>query len=116
MRASGLRKVLKDHEELALRYFWGEKAEDVSSKQVWTYVNEKLGMGMTISRATIFQFLKAMDALGILESTKVSGKGGHYPKYTARASTTTSGPYTSARQDTRHDNDAVQILDDLHGK
>ena len=80
----GLRKILKEHEELALRYFWDENAEDVSSKDVWTYVKEKLGEGGTISRSTIIQFLKAMDELGILESREVTGKGGHYPKYTAK--------------------------------
>ena len=79
----GLRKVLREHEELALRYFWDEKAEDVGSKDVWTYVNEKLGEGMTISRATTINFLKIMDELGVLESRVVGGKGGYRPLYTA---------------------------------
>ena len=62
-----LRKALKDHEELALRYFWDEKAQGVGSKDVWTYVNEKLGENKTISRATTINFLKAMDEEGVLE-------------------------------------------------
>ena len=57
----GLRKVLKDHEEHALKYFWDEKAENVGSKEVWTYVNEKLGKDMGVSRSTTINFLKAMD-------------------------------------------------------
>ena len=80
----GLRKVLKDHEELALRYFWDERAEDVGSKQVWNYVNEKLGKDRGVSRATTINFLKSIDELGILESREVSGKGGYHPVYTAK--------------------------------
>ena len=80
----GLRKILKDHEELALRYFWDEKAEDAGSKEVWIYVNEKLGKDRRISRATTINFLKTMDELGILESREVSGKGGYYPIYTTK--------------------------------
>jgi hypothetical protein len=80
----GLRKVLKEHEELALRYFWDEGAEDVISRDVWTYVSGKLGEGRTISRGTIIKFLKVMDELGILESREISGKGGRYPKYTTK--------------------------------
>jgi hypothetical protein len=70
-----LRKVLKNYEELALRYFWDERAEDVGSRDVWIYVNEKLGEGRIISRAATISFLKAMDEEGVLESRKVGGKG-----------------------------------------
>ena len=80
----GLRKVLKDYEELALRYFWDEKAEDVGSKDVWNYVSKKLGKDKTISRATTIQFLKAMDEEGVLESREVNGKGGYPPQYTSK--------------------------------
>ena len=80
----GLRKVLREHEELALRCFWDEKAEDVGSKEVWTYVNEKLGKDRGVSRSTTINFLKAMDEKGVLESREVSGKGGYYPVYTAK--------------------------------
>jgi predicted transcriptional regulator len=79
----GLRKVLRDHEELALRYFWEKKAEGVGSRDVWNYVSEKLGEGKTISRAATIQFLKTMDKEGVLESRKVGGKGGYRPLYTA---------------------------------
>jgi hypothetical protein len=78
----GLRKVLRDHEELALRYFWDEKAEDVGSRYVWNYVNKKLGEDKTISRAMTINFLKAMDEEGVLESREVGGKGGYHPQYT----------------------------------
>ena len=77
-------KVLKDHEELALRYFWDEKAQGVGSKDIWTYVNEKLGENKTISRATTINYLKAMDEEGVLESREVGGKGGYRPLYTAK--------------------------------
>ena len=80
----GLRKVLREHEEFALRYFWDKKAENVGSKEVWTYVNEKLGKGKGVSRSTTINFLKAMDEKGVLESRDVSGKGGYHPVYTAK--------------------------------
>ena len=80
----GLSKVLREHEELAIRYFWDVKAESVGSKDIWIYVNERLGEGRTISRATIINFLKAMDEEGVLESRKVGGKGGYRPSYKAK--------------------------------
>jgi predicted transcriptional regulator len=78
-----LRKVLKDYEELALRHFWDEKAEDAGSKDVWNYVSEKMGEGRTISKASVIQFLKAMGKEGVLESRRVRGRGGYHFKYTA---------------------------------
>ena len=80
---SGLRKVLKEHEEFALRYFWDEN-EEGGSKDVWLYVNEKLGEENSISRATIINFLRALVEEGILNSRKVSGKGGYHDIYSPK--------------------------------
>jgi predicted transcriptional regulator len=80
----GLRKVLIKHEEMALRYFWDEKAEDASSGDVWLYVNEKLGEGNSISKTTIVVFLQAMANEGVLNPKRVSGKGGYYNLYTQK--------------------------------
>ena len=76
-----LRKILKEHEELALRYFWDEKAEEGGSKDVWPNVNERLGEGKSISRATIINFLQAMSERGVLNSRMESGKGGYHGIY-----------------------------------
>jgi len=69
-------KVLKKHEELALRYFWSGVTQKAGSREVWLYVNEKLGEGRKISRATIINFLKAMDKEGVLDSKEVKARGG----------------------------------------
>jgi len=54
------------------------------SREVWLYINERLGEDKTISRATIINFLKAMDEEGVLESREVGGKGGYRPVYRAK--------------------------------
>ena len=79
---TNLRKVLKEHEEYALRYFWDEEYGKGTSKQVYDYVNGKL-VGGTISRATIINFLTHMGERGVLEASKESGKGGYHAVYTA---------------------------------
>lgn len=77
----GLKKTLREHEELALRYFWDEKADEAGSRDVWSYVNEKLGKEKSISRATIINFLKTMAEEGVLDSREESGKGGYHGVY-----------------------------------
>ena len=79
---SNLRKVLKEHEEYALRYFWDEEYGKGTTKQVYDYINEKLE-GETISRATVINFLAYMAELGVLEASQESGKGGYHAVYTA---------------------------------
>ena len=80
----GFRKMLREHEEVALRFFWDEKAENVSSGDVLLYVNKKLEGGKSISRTTISNFLQDMADEGVLNPRRVSGKGGHYNIYTQK--------------------------------
>ena len=80
----GLRKIIREHEELALRYLWYEKSSGATTREVWIAVNEKLGEGKSKSRATIINFLVAMaeeEVLGVREET---GKGGYHGVYTPK--------------------------------
>ena len=78
---TGLRKTLKEYEELALRYIWEIGDEGAGSGLAWRAVNERLEEGKTISRASIIFFLNRMldqDVLGFRDAT---GKGGHHKIY-----------------------------------
>jgi hypothetical protein len=72
---SGLRAVLKDYQEIAMRAIWGSPT-GLSSKQVWDKTNEGLE-GKTISRASVINFLEAMREMGVLKGVQITGKGGH---------------------------------------
>ena len=72
---SGLRAVLKDYQEIALRVIW-ESPEGLGSKQVWDRINERL-KDKTISRASVINFLEDMREMGVLKGDEKTGKGGH---------------------------------------
>jgi len=72
---SGLRAVLKDYQEIALRVIW-ESPEGLGSKQVWDRINERL-KDKTISRASVINFLEDMREMGVLKGEEKTGKGGH---------------------------------------
>jgi Fe2+ or Zn2+ uptake regulation protein len=72
---SGLRAVLKDYQEIALRVIWASP-EGLGSRAVWDRVNAGLE-GKTISRASIINFLEAMREAGVLKGVERTGKGGH---------------------------------------
>jgi len=72
---SGLRAVLKDHQELALRAIWATP-EGLGSKAVWDRVNAELKPN-TISRPSIINFLESMRKNGVLKGVEGTGKGGH---------------------------------------
>jgi len=72
---SGLRAVLKDYQEIALRVIW-ESPEGIGSKQVWDRINERL-KDKTISRASVINFLEDMREMGVLKGDEKTGKGGH---------------------------------------
>jgi predicted transcriptional regulator len=72
---SGLRAVLKDYQELALRAIWATP-EGLGSKVVWDRVNAELKPN-TISRASIINFLESMRKMGVLKGEERTGKGGH---------------------------------------
>jgi len=77
----GLRKTLREYEELALRYIWEVGEEGATSAPTWRAVNERLGEGKTISRASIIFFLNRMVDQGVLSWRDATGKGGHHRIY-----------------------------------
>ena len=78
---SGLETILKDYQELALRYLWRLDGEGASSRDVWVQVNKDLKGTGSISRASIINFLNAMADEGILTFTETTGKGGYRQIY-----------------------------------
>jgi len=72
---SGLRAVLKEYQEIALRVIWASP-EGLGSSAVWDRVNAGL-QGETISRASVINFLEAMREAGVLKGDEKTGKGGH---------------------------------------
>jgi len=77
----GLRKTLREYEELALRYVWEKEEEGATSAPTWRTVNERLGEGKTISRASIINFLNRMVDQNVLSWRDTTGKGGHHRIY-----------------------------------
>lgn len=77
----GLRKTLREYEEIALRYIWEIGDEGAGSGTVWRYVNDSLGEGKSISRASIIFFLNRMVDEGVLGFRDATGKGGHHRIY-----------------------------------
>jgi len=73
---SGLRAVLKDYQELALRAIWATP-EGLGSKAVTDRVNAELKPN-TISRASIINFLETMREAGVLKGVERTGKGGYH--------------------------------------
>jgi len=80
----GLAMVLKDYQEVALRYLWRLDGGGASSRDVWVQVNDDLTGKRTISRASIINFLNSMVDEGVLNYTEITGKGGHRRIYSAK--------------------------------
>ena len=62
----GLRKTLKEYEEVGLRHVWSMGEEGVGSGKTWVAVNEALGPDKSISRASVIFFLNRMVDQGVL--------------------------------------------------
>jgi hypothetical protein len=73
---SGLGTILRDYQKAALRYLWSLGGEGAGSREVWTHVNQELGV-RTISRASVINFLDSMVDDGILAYMETTGKGGY---------------------------------------
>ena len=80
----GLRPVLKDYQEVALKYLWRLNGKGASSRDVWVNVNMDLMGKRTISRASIINFLNDMVDEGALTNAEITGKGGHRGIYSAK--------------------------------
>ncbi len=78
---TGLRKTLREYEEIALRYIWEVGDEGVGSGKTWIHVNEQLKDGKSISRASIIFYLNRMVDEGVLGFRDATGKGGHHRIY-----------------------------------
>ena len=50
---TGLRKTIKEYEEIALRYIWSLDEEGAGSGKTWEHANKELSEGKSISRASI---------------------------------------------------------------
>ena len=71
----GLRKTLKEYEELALRYIWEADEAGANSGETWRNVNKRLKEGQTISRTSIIFHLNRMVDQGVLAYREATGKG-----------------------------------------
>ena len=78
---TGLRKTLREYEEIALRYIWDVGDEGAGSGKTWIHVNEQLKDGKSISRASIIFYLNRMVDEGVLGFRDATGKGGHHRIY-----------------------------------
>ena len=81
---TGLRKTLKEYEELALRYIWETGDEGAGSGSAWRTVNERFEEGKTISRASVIMYLNRMVDDGVLGFRDATGKGGHHRIYVTK--------------------------------
>ena len=78
----GLRTVMKEYEEIAIRILWETDEENMKSQVVWLQVNKILmEEDKSISRASIINFLNDMVDAGVLEYEDRSGKGGYHRVY-----------------------------------
>ena len=79
----GLRKTLKEYEEIGLRYIWNQGDNGASTGKTWKAVNAALGSDKSISRASVIFFLERMANQGVLDYRSATGKGGrrriYYP-------------------------------------
>ena len=77
----GLRKTLKEYEEVGLRYVWSVGDKGVGSGKTWKALSEALGPEKSISRASVIFFLNRMVDQGVLDYRTATGKGGHHRVY-----------------------------------
>ncbi len=78
---TGLRKTLREYEEIALRYIWSLGEEGAGSGKTWEHANKVLSEGKSISRASIIFYLNRMVDEGVLGWRDATGKGGHHRIY-----------------------------------
>jgi len=82
--AAGLHKVFRDYQVEAMRLLWETGNEGVTSNVVHLNVNDRLGGGKSISRASIINFLNAMVDEGVLDYVEEPGKGGYHRVYSPK--------------------------------
>jgi len=79
----GLRKTLREYEELALRYLWEIGEEGAGSGPICKNVNEQLGSSGSISRTSVIFFMDRLVDQGIIDIREGTGRGrgGHRKIY-----------------------------------
>jgi len=75
---TGLEAFLEPWQIIALNIVW-KSDKPIKSKDVWIQANQRYPL--TISRASIINFLQYMMNQGVLEGIDATGKGGHYNLY-----------------------------------
>jgi len=87
-KEDGLRTVVKDYQEAALRYLWHLDGEGASSRDIWVNVNKIMmsdpSQRDSISRASIINFMNHMVDEDLVEYYEITGKGGHRRIYSAK--------------------------------
>jgi len=78
----GLRMVLKDWQEEAIKVLWGNPQKGLISREVFDQVNKRMSPG-SISRASITNFLECMVELGVLKKKEIAGRGGYRGVYSS---------------------------------
>ena len=78
---TGLRKTLREWEEIALRYLWSIGEVGANSGPIWRHVNEQLGPEESRSRASVIFFMNRLVDQGVLGFRDATGKGGHHKVY-----------------------------------
>jgi hypothetical protein len=81
---SGLRKTLKEYQELALRFVGEVGEEGANSGAIWRAVNERLGEDRSISRASVILFLNDMVDDGVLGFREATVRGGYHRVYVSK--------------------------------
>ena len=77
----GLRKVLREWQELALRCVWEKGDQGVSTRKVREYVLERQTERTKISPASIIGFLEKLRKQGVLRHIEETAPGGHRKIY-----------------------------------
>lgn len=78
----GLRTILRDYQEIAMRFLWERGEEGAISREAWANTNTVLmEKEDSISRASIINFLNEMVDKDVLSYTERSGKGGYHRVY-----------------------------------
>jgi len=77
----GLRKTLREYEELALRYVWSMGEKGAASRSIHETVNSELGSDKSISRASIINIMNKLVDQGVLAYREATGKGGYHKIY-----------------------------------
>lgn len=78
----GFLTVMRDYQEICLRFAWEKGEEGVTSGTAWLHTNKVLmEKEKSISRASVIFFLNDMVDEGVLNYRDKTGKGGHHRVY-----------------------------------